>query len=349
MTKILHISHAKEHSGWGIAALKDLQALNHKFDTVARYITYTTDCLESDFLQQMEQKNLENVTHVIQYVLPHEFQRFPFAKNIGYFEIESLDLSYSLWPECLHNLDEIWVINHEAASVVRKVTNLPIYVIPHVVETEIYKEDYKPFDIKQMRGNYCFYTIGENVPRKNLETLIAAYFIEFDPTEPCSLIIKTNDNLNDLILSVQKKINLYPQHADYAQIAVIDGRVDVDKIYAIHKRGDCYVNVSSGESWCLPLIDAMGFGNNIISLNEGGPADLLIGHEYLVSYSETWCHGHNNFPGFQNGLDKWKSVNFMDLRKNMRKSYEQRPKPTYNLDRFNQENFCKLIEERIKL
>jgi glycosyltransferase involved in cell wall biosynthesis len=349
MGKILHVSHGKESSGWGIAARNDLKALANHFDVAARFVNYqASEDSNLSWIDQLERKNLDGITHVIQYVLPHEFKRFPGVRNIGYFEVESENLSNSLWPEAFNQMDELWVVNNDAKAIVGKYTDLPIYVMPHAVDMENYNDDITQIEIKQTHGNYHFYSIGENVPRKNLETLIAAYYAEFDPSEPCTLVIKTNQSLKNMIHDIQIKMKLYQNHSDYQHIAVIDQQIDISQIYGIHSLGDCYVNVSSGESWCLPLVDAIAFSNMVISLNEGGPKDILGDEGYMLPYVRTWCNGHNLFPGFQNGFDYWKVVDFQSLRQAMRKAYTTRAKlsPTI-LDKFSPNNFCKLIEERI--
>jgi hypothetical protein len=348
MSKILHISHAKENSGWGVAARNDLHALAKEHDIVARYISYNAE-IKDPLLLSLERKELKDITHVIQYVLPHEFERYPNVRNIGYFEIESINHLYNLWSDSFNMMDELWVVNNEAKEIVGKYTKLPIYVVPHAVDLEVYNKEYPKIDIKQSRSNYHFYTIGENVPRKNLSHLIAAYYGEFDATEPCTLLIKTNNNMSDQIHDLQKRLKLYPRHTDYSQIAVIDGHISAEQIYGIHKLGDCYVNISCGESWCLPLVDAVGFGNHVITIDEGGPADILRGNGSLLPYIYTWCEGHNFFPGFQNALDYWKIVDTRLLRKAMREAYENRPKLDKNLlNIFSESEFCKLIKERTK-
>lgn len=349
MSKILHVSHGKESSGWGIAARNDLKALASHFDVAARFINY--DAAEENnvaWIDQLEAVGLDGVTHVIQYVLPHEFKRFPKIRNIGYFEIESEDLSNSLWPDSFCQLDEIWVVNNDAKEIVKKYTDLPIHVVPHAVHMDDYNIELTKIDIKQTHGNYYFYTIGENVPRKNLITLVAAYYAEFDPTEPCTLIIKTNRPMKDEIIQLQAEMKLYQNHSDYQHIAVIDTQIDISQIYGVHELGDCYVNVSSGESWCLPLVDAIAFSNMVITLDEGGPKDILENEGYKLPFVRKWCAGHNNFPGFQNGFDCWKTVDFTSLRKAMRKAYNERGRINPSLlDKFSPSNFCKLIEERI--
>lgn len=349
--KILHLSHNKEFGGYGAAARQDIFALDEGgFDLVTRSVDFKPE-VTNKALQKLDSKSLDGITHAIQYLVPHCFERFPGVKNIGYFETESDNLSYSTWPDCMNMVDEIWVPNKQGAESVKKICNLPVRVVPHAVNNSFYKREYPLTKIVQTQGNYHFYSIGEHIPRKNLETLIAAYFVEFDPTEPVSLIIKTNRGMDEDIRAIQAKVNLYSKDTAYQQIVVIDQRLTEQQIYGLHQSADCYVNVSSGESWCLPLIDAIGFGKGVITNNEGGPKDIVETLEgaLKVGNSTTWCIGHTIFPGFQNGLDTWRAVDFMELRAAMRFAYENNIKtdPAHLENEYGFDKFCDNV--RVKL
>lgn len=352
--KILHVSYSKEFAGYGHAARTDLRALyNSDLDITARAYELKPT-VEDPIVQELEKRSLDNITHVIQYLVPEHWERFPGVKNIGYFEVESDDLSYSIWPECMNHVDEIWVPNHEARKAVSKVTALPVYVVPHAVDSTVYTKQYPPVKIRQASCDYFFYTIAENIPRKNLVNLIACYFIEFDPTEPVSLIIKTTSNLDNMITSIQKRIKLYPNQTDYQQIAVIDRPISEDQLYGLHQCSNCYVNSSMGESWCLPLVDAIGFNKTIITINVGGPHDIIQNIKqfenkvYPVNSIKTWCEGHTNFPGLQNGRDTWNQFDTTEMRQSMRAAYNNKnckDDISHNINRYSFENYVARINE----
>lgn len=350
--KILHVSYSKEFAGYGDAARTDLRALYQSgLDLVARPYELKPS-VEDPLVKELEERSLDGVTHVIQYLVPSHWERFPGVKNIGYFEVESDDLSYSIWPECMHFVDEIWVPNHDARKTVQKVTGLPVMVVPHAVDQSTYEKKYPPVTVQQSPKDYFFYTIAENVPRKNLASLIACYFIEFDPTEPVSLMIKTSSNLDDMITRIQKRIKLYKNLDDYQKIAVIDQRINNDQLYGIHQSCHCYVNSSMGESWCLPLIDAIGFNNSIITIDAGGPKDIIkniknIDKVYPINSIKTWCEGHTNFPGLQNGRDTWRIFDTAEMRASMRDAYNKNSQETisHTLNRYCFDNFVARVKE----
>lgn len=349
--KILHISYSKEFAGYGEAARTDLRALyESELDVVARAYELSPS-VEDPIVEELGQKSLDGVTHVIQYLVPSHWERYPGVKNIGYLEIESNDLSHCIWADCLNLVDEIWVPNEAGRKTLRKITDLPIHIVPHAVDKSVYGKTYKPVTVKQAESDYFFYNISENVPRKNLAQLIACYYIEFDPTEPVSLMIKTSSNLDKMITSIQKRLKLYKDLKDYKQIAVIDQKLSADQIYGIHQSCHCYVNSSMGESWCLPLIDAIGFDNSIITVDEGGPHDIVKNIQspriFRINSVSMWCEGHTNFPGLQTGQDSWRMFDTNEMRKAMRSAYMgDKESPINNgLNRYCFENFVHRINE----
>jgi len=348
------VSYSKEFAGYGEAARTDLAALyNSELDCTARAYELKPS-VENDIVKEMEARPLDGTTHVIQYLVPSHWERFPGVKNIGYFEVESDDLSYSIWPECIHHVDEIWVPNHNARKTVSKITSLPVHVVPHAVDKTVYEKKYPPVKVQQHPCDYFFYAVAENVPRKNLANLIACYFIEFDPTEPVSLMIKTSSNLDKMITSIQNRIKLYPKTEDYKQVAVIDQPISSDQLYGMHQSNHCYVNSSMGESWCLPLVDAIGFNKTIITIDVGGPRDIIQNIKsykekvYTVDSIKTWCEGHTNFPGLQNGRDTWRMFDTAQMRQSMRAAYNSRNSKktiSHTIDRYSFENYVARVNE----
>jgi hypothetical protein len=351
--KILHVSYSKEFAGYGDAARTDLRALHASGVNLTARAYELKPSIEDPLVKELEERPLDGVTHVIQYLVPSHWERFPGVKNIGYFEVESDDLSYSIWPECMHFVDEIWVPNHDARKTVSKVTNLPVYVVPHAVDQSVYSNQYPPITVTQSLSDYFFYTIAENVPRKNLASLIACFFIEFDPTEPVSLMIKTSSNLDNMITNIQKRIKLYKNLENYQQLAVIDQKIEDNQIFGIHQSCHCYINPSMGESWCMPLVDAIGFNNSIITIDVGGPRDIVQNIRsdeklFKLDSIKTWCEGHTNFPGLQNGRDTWRMFDTDQMRKSMRSAYNNRNSQetiSHTLNRYCFENFVARVKE----
>lgn len=348
--KILYLGTTREASGWGEAARSDLRAMQNYFNVVHRPVIYAGR-YPSEF-EALEIKPLKDITHVIQYCLPTEWRRIGDMKHIGYLEIESKDISRSAWADYFCLMDEIWVPNTDAIPVVSKVFNGPVKYMPHNIDTKIYENFTNKFEISEISGTYKFLTVSENVPRKNLKNLIVAYWKEFDPTEPVSLIIKSDESVESLINSTKKTVNLYGTDA-YQRIVLLTERYNQQSMLGIYNGADCYVNPSMGESWCLPIVHAMGLNKPIISLMRGGPKDLLEDYNplYTLSGDAEWCEGHNMIPGYQNAHDTWVKPTITSLAKSMRYMYENRKKYPFKsnntIHKFNYLNFIQNLERNL--
>ena len=324
--KILYIGTNKEASGWGEASRHDLTVLDAEFDVVSRPMVYSGG-VGNKRLDELEKKSLDGVTHVIQYCLPSHWQRYGKMKHIGYVEIESCDLSRSSWVDMFSMVDEIWCPNKDGCNAIRAVWGGPVVYMPHAIDDDVYKKPYKISPIPEVSGTFKFLCVSENIPRKNLSQLIEEFWIEFDPTEPVTLILKTNPSITDTINRAKEKLKLYDLDC-YQKIMVIDDRLSNEEMMGLYNHCDCYVNPSMGESWCLPVIHAVGFNKPVISIDKGGPKDILEKYKkaYKVYDNSIYpCERNNNIPGYQTGHDWWYKPNHMSLAMGMRACYSFRP------------------------
>jgi len=344
--KILYTGTNRESSGWGEAARSDLKALSERFDVVSRPIVYSGGG-EKDQSALLEEKSLDGITHVIQYCLPQQWERYGTMKHVGYMEVESADISRSRMADYLNMVDEIWVPNIDGVCAVEQVFKGPVKYVPHAIDLSIYEKSYEKTKIPEISGTFTFLCVSENVPRKNLEGLIRAFWIEFDPTEPVSLIIKTDESVFNAINYIKRKLRLYDIDA-YQRIVIISSRLSQDQMLGLYQQGDCYVNPSMGESWCLPVVHSLGFNKPVVSSNAGGPGDLMEFYDshYKVIWSQEPCEGHNwGMAGYQTGHDTWAKPVVKSMSVQMRRAYEDRNYPIYpnNLEKFSNDQFAKNV------
>ena len=217
--KILYIGTYKEPSGWGEASRIDLLALSKQFDVVARPIVYSGGVNHPE-LEKLESKSTDGVTQVFQYCLPTEYDMYGRMTHLGYCEIESNDITYSKWPEHFHKIAQLFVPNTDALKL-KSNSKVPINYLPHAVNTNKYNKEYPISKIKEADGTFKFLCVAEAIPRKNLEGLIEAFYTEFDPNEPVSLIIKTNRNIDKMIEGIQNKLRLYPNKVFYYSLILM--------------------------------------------------------------------------------------------------------------------------------
>lgn len=328
--KILYIGHLHENSGWGECGRNQVLAFAQKYDIVCRSIKFGGG-YESPEIDELCKKNLDGVTHVIQYILPHMYVRFPNVKNIGFVELESQDISHSVWPLYMNIMDEMWVTNEfNRETLENSGVKVPTEIMGHPLDVSKVNNAYPSFNIPYLKGKFVFYTIAENNARKNLKQLIRCYHKAFDPTEPVGLLIKTNEDIGDLCNQVKRDAGLYKDASHYSQEVVIHDRISEGMIYGIHRQFDCFITTSKGESWQQPLGEAAMFGNPTIGPSEISMTDF-ISHKFKASAEEP-CYGATQFSNYQNCNDYWNSYNDFDIIEQMRKVYESRKKEFRPLD-----------------
>jgi len=344
--KILYVGTTWESSGWGEVAKSDLKILSEKFDVVSRPLIYKGEANTGEFAL-LEEKSLNGITHVIQYCLPQQWERYGTMKHVGYMEVESTDISSSRMANYLNMVDEIWVPNIDGVCAVKQVFNGPVKYVPHAIDLSVYKKNYKRTEIPEISGTFTFLCVSENVPRKNLEGLITAFWLEFDPTEPVSLIIKTDESVFGVVNHIKEKLRLYDINA-YQRIVVISSRLSQEQMLGLYQQADCYVNPSMGESWCLPVVHSLGFNKPVVSSLAGGPGDLMQFYDshYKISCFQEPCEGHNlGMAGYQTGCDTWSKPVVKSMSVQMRRAYKDRnyPVSSNNLEKFSNDQFAKNV------
>lgn len=366
MNSVLYVGAFREKSGWGQAARDYILAMDSVgIPVVPRCLKLGTEPAElPPRLLELEQQSSKDCDVCIQHVLPHYFTwNSRFKKNIGLFATETLDWRYSNWPDYINMMDEAWVINVGMEYVCKKVgVKIPINIVPHTTDIKKYEKKYEPFDIPLVKGNYVFYFIGELTRRKNLSALIEAFHCEFLPSEPVSLIIKTSkhgvspeDCAREVIntaSALKQQLRLYPKKEDYHSEIIISNHLKEEELYQVHATGDCFVMPSFGEAWCIPAMDAIGFGKPVIATNVGGLTAMInppINGLTIPWQAEPIMGIQDTFNNYMTGFDSWASIDKCSLKNCMRQIYERRDRFNPNeikntIKRFSYENIGNLIK-----
>lgn len=349
--KVLYVGHYREASGWGQAARDYILAMDSVgIDVVPRSINISGDFKISGRLLELEKKSNKNCDICIQHVLPHYMMyNGNFKKNIALFVYEALYYPYLKWVNYLNLMDEIWVPNKELRDnlTINGIKIKTQHIVPHAVDVSKFNKKLDKLDIPQLRGNYVFYFIGEFQRRKNIKALLEAFHAEFLPSEPVALLLKTSipgasahqcaTKVIELCQLVKNNLRLYPTIEDYKREVIIAEKISEDDLYKIHNTCDCFVMPSFGEACCIPAMDAIGFGNDIIANNVGGLKDLVSNYfpynETIGNKKSPTTGMHSTLPFLSTGLETWQEIDITDLMRNMRKSYSnKRDKKPCNLE-----------------
>lgn len=338
-SKILLVNHGPNESGWGKVTKSMIEALSASFDLVCRTIPLQSNTASPSWYKQFEEKSVEGVTCVLQYVLPPHYMYYPNVLNVGITEIEYENIHFCEWLEHYELMDQIWVSNKSAKTELKRFTNVPVHVVDHPYKPP--ETNVQQLQIPEIAGNYIFYTIAENIPRKNLEAIISAFHLEFDPSEPVSLILKSDESIADLCIYVKRKLQLYQNIENYSPEVVFQEKISDSEILSLHKLGNCYINTSTGESYGIPVRDAVCFENDVIVNCVGG-----LDGEYpsLPNYRKPAGGGH--FANLENARNQAKYPCIYNLMSKMRKAYEG--KLAKSTERFSSyEQYCERVRKLI--
>lgn len=341
--KVLFIGVWKDGSGWGNAAQNYILALDSVgIEVVPRAIKLSDNDAEIPArILELEQNDERNCDACIQHLLPHMMTYDSrVGVNVGVFDYETTDFKHTNWATHLNMMDQVWVPNNAMVQcAIDSYVHTPMSVVSHCVDIAKYSQRYEPYPIPETENNFVFYTICELTRRKNLAGLLKAFHLEFQPHEPVKLMLKVNSwdrnatavvqQVKEITTEVKRGLRLYPKMSSYDTEIVITQWLSEFEVMRLHKTGDCFVLPSYGEAWCMPGFDAMALGNPVILTNEGGPADYI---RHGVNGLLVDCHLEPVFmrpeevpvSNIWTGHENWHAVDIHDLRKKMRKVYEDK-------------------------
>lgn len=198
-------------------------------------------------------------------------------KIVGYAVWETPELP-AAYAEGVHGLDAVWTCSEFSRAAFAPYART--FVLPHVVKrVKPLPEDItwarKRLGMKEERAGreFYFYTIVDSVnPRKNLETLLAAFKTAFPDETGVYLAVKQYREACDF--------TEFPNVVDIPEM-LSDGQIS-----ALHAVCDAYASAHHAEAWGLPLSEAMAFGNPVIATGYSGNMEFMNeGNSFPVSYT----------------------------------------------------------------
>lgn len=358
--KILVAGPYRDGTGYSHAAIEYIMSLlETDADIVCRHVEMTQtsgDC--PDIINDLERKNVEGVDKILQYNLPLTYVKNGRAENVGGFAYETLGMPSNEWLSGINKMDKIIVpCEFQRDNVLRFSSSKPTYVVPHSVDTseEYRNEDLEDIKLPIDKNTLVFYTISENTPRKNLQSLILSYFMAFSASDNVALVIKTHtpgikgsaakNQIQQLIEAIKSQSKRFGNDSVFPRVIVTTDYVSDKKIRAIHRLGHVFVSASHGEGWCLPFIDAINNGNAAIIPEFGAFLDHKsylekIGVDY-VSGLISPCFGASNSLGVYTSNESWFTISIGDMASKMHKLY------LYNRDYYLDSSTKQLRQEYI--
>jgi len=354
--KLAYLSVFRDGTGYANAAIRNMLAMESGgIDVVARAISLSQSKNHklAKSVEHLEDKTTDGVNVVFQHVLPHLFEYKSGVKNIGFFTWETTHFRRSNWPYCCNLMDEIWVPSIQNAQAVKDSgVTVPIKIFPHACDITRFINKPNPLEIPLLKNRCTFYTIGEMIRRKNIVSILRAFYTAFSLRDDVALVIKTNipgktpdeatNVLKTTVEDIKKSLHMYIKHSYYPPVVCITDFLSDDKLDQLHVACNVFVLTSHGEAWGVPSHDAMGFGNPVILSNWGASPELTYAQAsnywepdrhrfkypgeidcgWLVDGQLTPCFGAvESFPDLYTGEEFWFDPDIEQLILHMKEAY----------------------------
>lgn len=212
----------------------------------------------------------------------------PWIPRVGMMCWET-DRLHDLTKEGLKSVRRVIVPSEHNREVCER-AGFDAVVVPIPAKVPPYIDD---FPLDGLEGvdddTFVFYTMLTWQDRKNPFGIIAAFCHAFTDKDKVVLLLKINGpDANKATEVAARSTDMLIRSLglkDAPDFRIIGGTMSTAKLWALHYRGDCYVSLSKGEAYGLPIIDAAAVGNQIISTAYGGQLDFLpVETSHLVSY-----------------------------------------------------------------
>jgi len=234
-----------------------------------------------------QQLPIDIVLHI---TIPNEWEKTP-ALNVGYTAGIETDRVSPQWIEKANLMDKIIVVSNHSKKIYEETeyqavnegtnevakfhTKTPIEVVNYAVrDLESEKIDIN-FDY-----DFNFVTIAQMGPRKNLANTVKWFIDEFHDDE-VGLLVKTNVgncSTADKLLTETKLKELISGYPDKkCKIYLLHGDLtlkEMNYIYS-HPKIKCYVTLTHGEGFGLPIFEAAYHGLPVIAPRWSGQNDFL--------------------------------------------------------------------------
>lgn len=313
-------------TGYGQSAISNVLSLHNsdKYDVNIKSLHGKIG--KESFSPEIREKLLrfsaktENIRSIqIMHCIPDMFRRVA-ARNrrIAFVTFETFQPPEH-WIEILNEYDGVFCPSHfNKEQFLRAGLKRPMFVIPHVLNMDIWNENVSPLSREEC---FSFLFIGTWRRRKGYEILLEAWMREFGPDERVRLVVKTDET--DMAI---KDVLLFKKNLGKKDIApiVFERQIFSEaQMASFIKSSHCYISPTLGEGFGLPALQAMALKVPVIITNFSGCQEYAKGdYCHLLEPSGFLVHERiDPIPQFAN--KKWPRIKVSDVQKAMREVFQK--------------------------
>ncbi len=229
------------------------------------------------------QKNQISKNHILIDSIVPSFAEISTGKHrILYSTIESYTVPKQ-FTDCCELYDEIWLTSDFSASILRKYTKKPIYVMTTGADPELYNEEGSRFDFRPNINSFVFISVFGWNYRKGYDVLLRSYFDEFSSDDDVSLLImsryqsgQTKFHRNKIKNDIDEIMKEFP-NKDLPHVVRYSNTLAEKDMPKIYRSAHCFILPSRGEGGCtksgtkiitdegLCEIETIGCGTKILT------------------------------------------------------------------------------------
>lgn len=237
-----------------------------------------------------------------------------------------------LWVDLLYYYDVIFTSSKASAraietSIRERGMDIPVEIIPHGVAKHYFEQE----DRAKTLDGFTFMTMGTFSKRKAPMEMMEAFLREFKDEEGVRLVWKIGsvaDPSQMLILRREIQRMAFKLNEDMInkpKIILDMNTYDHDLMNDLFNEADCMIQVSHGEAWGLPILNAMATGTPSLTLEKGGHRAFCTSKNsfFVKEQGLIYADGVNDWYAVQNGV-KWWKIDMDDYQQRMRYVFDNR-------------------------
>ena len=191
-----------------------------------------------------------------------------------------LHAGYAPWHAQSRLFNEIWTPSTYSANAIRPVSEVPVYVIPHVVDGLPTPDAARKEDDGAFVFLYIF-DIASTFERKNPLALVRAFRKAFGSRQDVQLILKYHHSEFDS--AATKLLERLAQTTP--NIRTINETLPEEQVYELLRSCDCFVSPHRSEGFGLNIAAAMYYGKPVIVTGYSGNMDFTTPeNSFLIDY-----------------------------------------------------------------
>jgi GT2 family glycosyltransferase len=202
------------------------------------------------------------------------FERNRGRTRVGFTMLE-VDGFPAEWVRQANRMDEVWVPSEfNRRGFLDSGLKRPIHVVPLGVDVQYFHPCIRT--VPNPHGEFVFFAAFEWGERKDPWLLLRAFSDTFAASEPVRLVCRiTNVDPGVRLKDELGRLRLRPGGGRISYL--LNLRFPHQELGSLYRAADCFVSVSRGEGWDMPLMEAMACGVPAIATDWGAHQEYVHG------------------------------------------------------------------------